>query len=415
MPGMRYLLVNHVPLGAGSAPGLFRVGDLFLQDLNAQARALREVGAELVVATPLVPQLNAMSGGSFNTVEFDPVACGFTYVPLPRYQSLKQFRRVQRDLRSKLHDAIASADIVQMDYGGHPFMLGQIAWPIAEALGKKKIWLFDGADPFPRLQLDASKEKHLLKRWAKQIATRRKIAFCRDAIGSADLVFAHNAAVVERFKDIWDGRCHAFDRSFVTDDILLRDLQSRLKKLRDTSGPLRLVCSGRQVRIKGTDHVIEAVCRVRTMGIAVELNVMGDGEKLRDFKQLARDLLLDDIIHFTGTVPYGKPLFDEWARADIMMVTNLTAEISRNVLLSMARGLPLLTYENPGTDALLRENNAAVIVPQGDVDALADAIAMLSRDREKLVELAQNGLKLASVKTMGATHRARAELAAKLV
>ena len=141
---------------------------------------------------------------------------------------------------------------------------------------------------------------------------------------------------------------------------------------------------------------------------------MGDGDDLPAFKQLASDLNVTDIVHFTGTVPYGAPLFDQWAQADIMLVTNLTAEISRNVLLTLARGLPLVTYENPGTDALLRENQAAVIVPKGNVEALADALAQLSRDRAKLVELAENGLKLASNKTLQATHQKRAELAARL-
>src|SRR5439155_11557143 len=157
-------------------------------------------------------------------------------------------------------------------------------------------------------------------------------------------------------------------------------------------------------RIKGTDQVIRAVAKLREMNVPVQLNVMGDGEDLPTFKQLASDLKLTDIVHFTGTVPYGQPLFDEWAKADIMLVTNLTAEISRNVLLSLARGLPLVTYENPGTDTLLRDNNVAIIVPRGNVEALANAIAKLSRDRSKLVELAENGLKLARVKTLDATH-----------
>lgn len=412
---MVYLLINHVPFGAGNRPSQFCVGDLFLQDLRAQARAIQDTGGKLVVATPLVKQLDAMSGGSFNTVQIDPAEHDFTYVPLPRYQSLKQYRNVRAELYTKLAAAIKNADVVQMDYGGHPHMLGQIAWPIAEELGKKKIWLFDGADPFPRLELEASKEKRLLKRIAKKLATRRKIAFCRDAIRNADLVFAHNAAVVERFKDVWGERCHAFDRSFVTDEILISDLKPQIERLRDTSRPLRLVCAGRQVRIKGTDQVIRAISKLREMKVPVELNVMGGGEDLQEFIKLSDDLVLEDIIHFTGTVPYGQPLFDEWAKADIMLVTNLTAEISRNVLLSLARGLPLVTYENPGTDALLRDNNASVIVPKGNVEALANAIATLSRDRSKLVELAENGLKLARVKTLDATHRKRAELAAQLM
>jgi glycosyltransferase involved in cell wall biosynthesis len=299
-----------------------------------------------------------------------------------------------------------------MDYGGHPFMLGQVAWPIAVGEHKKRIWLFDGADPFPRLELDVSKESNPIKRFAKRIATKRKISFCRDAIRHADLVFAHNAAVVERFKDVWNERCHSFDRSFVTNEILVPNV----KHVRtDPTQPIRLICAGRQIRIKGTDQLIQAVAKLRQRNVPVELNVMGDGEDLTEFKQLAADLKLTDIVHFTGTVPYGQPLFDEWAKADIMLVTNLTAEISRNVLLSLARGLPLVTYENPGTDALLRDNSAAVIVPKGNVNTLAEAIAELSRDRSKLVTLAENGLKLAKNKTLEATHQRRAELAASLL
>jgi glycosyltransferase involved in cell wall biosynthesis len=404
---MHYLLINHVPFGATDAPDRFRVGDLFLQDLCAQARAICEVGGTLVVATPLVRELNPMSGGSFNTVEINPQECGFQYEPIPRYQSLNQYRSVRNELRFTLRKLIDHAEVIQMDYGGHPFMLGQVAWDLARE--KKRIWLFDGADPFPRLELEASKEPNLLKRFAKKFATKRKIAFCREAIRTGDLVFAHNAAVVERFKDVWSERCHAFDRSFVTDEILVAQPKT------PGSGPLRLVCAGRQIRIKGTDHAIQAVAKLREMNVPVELDIMGDGDDLPAFKQLAADLKLTDIVHFTGTVPYGAPLFDEWAKADIMLVTNLTAEISRNVLLSLARGLPLVTYENPGTDALLRDNHAAVIVPKGNVKALANAIAELSRNRPKLVTLAENGLRLARVKTLDATHRMRAQLSSALV
>src|SRR5207244_757477 len=132
---------------------------------------------------------------------------------------------------------------------------------------------------------------------------------------------------VERFRDVWNGRCHAFDRSFVTDEILISDLKSQISNLLDTSRPLRLICAGRQIRIKGTDHAIRAVAKLKAMNVPVELNIMGDGEDLPAFKHLAEELKLTDIVHFTGTVPYGPPLFDEWAKADMMLVTNLTAEI----------------------------------------------------------------------------------------
>jgi glycosyltransferase involved in cell wall biosynthesis len=224
--------------------------------------------------------------------------------------------------------------------------------------------------------------------------------------------------VVERFHDVWDERrCHAFDRSFVTDEILLSDaeLAARQHRLRDATKALCLVVAGRQIAIKATDHVLRAMKQARERGTKLELTVLGDGEDLESFKALARELGLDDVVQFAGTVPYGKPLFDVWAEAHVMVITNLTAEISRNVLLSMARGLPLIMYGNPGTDELIRSNDAGVLVSRGDIDALAKAFEQASANRADLARMCGNGLNVARKNTLDATHRRRAELAARLL
>ena len=418
---MNYLLVNHVPLAYGRTRATYRVGDMWLEDLRAQARAVADAGGRLIVATPCVSAEQLAGGGatsgSFNTVEITPDDHGFEYVPLPHYVSMRGFLKVRAALKKKLAGAIATADVVQMGYGGHPVPLGKVAWPIAGRLGKRRIWVFDGADPFPRLRLEAQGAKNPLKRLAKTVYMNRFERFCRKAVAGADLVFAHNAAVVKRFEGAWGEHCHQFDRSFVTDETLLTDREWAERKARmlDKSRPLRLAVAGRQIVIKATDHVIRAVAKLRRLSVPVELDVLGDGADLDVFKQAAAEANVAEHVRFRGTVPYGKPLFDVWADADAIVITNLTAEISRNVLLGAARGLAIVTYRNPGTDAMLADADAALLVPRGEVDALAEAILTLHRDRGRMVELAANGLRLAESKTLDATHRKRAELAASLV
>src|SRR5207248_3653150 len=133
---------------------------------------------------------------------------------------------------------------------------------------KRIIWVFDGADPFPRLALHANQQSNPLKRWMQTLMVRRFEHICREAVRTSDLVFAHNAAVVERFRDAWNGRCHQFNRSFVTDATLISqdELLERQNRLRDTSQPLRLVAAGRQIAIKGTDHVLRAMKQARDRG-----------------------------------------------------------------------------------------------------------------------------------------------------
>lgn len=414
---MKYLLINHVPFGRGSSADTFRVGDMWLEDLRAQAKAIRDAGMELIVATPLVDDLNLAPSGSFNSVEIRPRDYGFDYAPLPYYITFKQFLKVKSEMIARLFQVFRDVDLVQMGYGGHPVALGEVAWPVATKLNKKRLWTFDGADPFPRLELHASEEKNPIKRWAKKFAVRHFEKFCRSAVRDADMVFAHNAAVVERFKDVWNGRCHQFDRSFVTDEILIspEQLAEKQRRLKDASHPLRLVCAGRQIMIKATDHVLRAIKQARDRGVQLELTVMGDGEDLSKFKSLSTELGLDSRVRFAGTVAYGKPLFDAWDNEHVMVITNLTAEISRNVLLAMARGLPLIMYANPGTDELIKSSGAGMLVPKGDIAALADAFERAARDRDALAEMCAKGLSVASKNTLDATHRRRAELAAALL
>ncbi|HEY8665063.1 MAG TPA: glycosyltransferase [Tepidisphaeraceae bacterium] len=408
---MNYLLVNHVPFGRSASPGTFLIGDMWLEDLRAQCRALRARGVNLIVATPLVEKLDNAASGSFNSVEIDPAGEGFEYIPLPHYISAKSFLQVRGALRQRLRQAIARSDIVQADYGGHPVALGQVVWPLAA--GRKRIWAFDGADPFPRLELNASNERNPLKRVGKRIAVGRFEKFCRRAVAEADVVFAHNASVVERFKAQWSSRCHTFHRTFVKAETLITPAQlaERKQAILDTAQPLRLIVAGRQIRIKATDHVLRAMAAARARGADLRLDILGEGEDLAAFAKLTDELKLADCVRFLGTVPYGDALFDTWWPAHVMVVTNLTAEISRNVLLAMARGLALIMYRNAGTDDLIAHNDAAILVPTGDIAALADAFVAACHDRARLSQLLENGLATARNNTLDACHEKRIELA----
>lgn len=414
---MRYLLVNHVPFFTSTRPGHVQMGDMWLEDLRAQAKAVADVGGQLIVAVPIADMSDAASSGSFNLVDVRPEDHGFTYVPLVRYLTMTEYLLRRRVLRAQLRDALRDADVVQMGYGGHPVALGQVAFPIATALGKKRIWNFDGADPFPRLERLAEEMHNPAKRLVRRWMNRRFADFCRKVIRSADMTWSHNAAVPARFADVWNGKCHQFNRSFVTDAIILNNDEIRAKEARllDCSRPLRLVVAGRQIRMKGTDQVIRAMAQARQRGASLALDILGDGDDLPSFIALAKELNLEPHVRFRGTVPYGDALFNAWAEADVMVVTNLTAEISRNVLLAAARGLPLITYANPGTDAMLKDADAGWIVPTGDVDALAEAFAAADANRPRLVELLHHARALANTITLDATHRRRAELAATLV
>lgn len=413
-PTFTYLLVNHVPFGPGQRPGRLRVGAMWLHDLGAQRDALAAVGGRLLVACPLAPDLDLAASGSFDLLEIEPAEHGFEYVPLPYYRSLGGWLRSRGAVRRTLSDAVARAEVVHLGDGAHPIALDEIGWPLAGREGRLRVWVYDGADVLPRMMEHAESRQSPLARAAWRWLVRRRERFSRAAIRQADLVFAHNAAVVERFAAVWDERCHAFDRSFVTEDSLIseHDLDRRERDLLDTSQPLRLVAAGRQIRIKGTDQVLRAMAEAARQGARMEFDVYGEGQDLDQYRRLAQELGLADRVRFQGAVPFGKELFERLSRSQVMMLTNLTPEISRNVLLAMALGLPLIGYRNPGTDALISTHGAGTLVEAGDIEGLAGALVRASRERAELARQARSGRAVAAVKTLEACHRERAELVA---
>jgi glycosyltransferase involved in cell wall biosynthesis len=413
---MNYLLVNHVPFGVSTAHDRYLVGDLWLEDLRAQAEAWSPYG-RLIVTVPYTAGLSPKESGSFNLVEINLAEENFDFVPLPYYQNWKSFVQTLPELRHRLRQICQEVAIVQADYGGHPLPLGQVVWPIAGELGRKRIWVFDGADPFPRMNQSVQQESNLLKRVVKGKLVQRFERFCRRAIAEADLVFSHNASVRTRFKNLWNQHCHSFNRSFVKPSMLIDDkqLQSRRTHILDRSQPLRLVTAGRQIAIKGTDHILRSMALAIEQGANLELTVIGEGDDLATYQDLARTLGMNDRVRFVGAVPYGQSLFELMQQAHVLLITNLTAEISRNVLLGMALGLPLILYRNPGTDRLIEQHDAGTLVPLGDMAALAQALVAADRDRSRLAQLMTNGVKVAQAQTIEMTHIHRARLAASCI
>jgi glycosyltransferase involved in cell wall biosynthesis len=407
---VRYLLINHVAFGRGSAPGRYTARDVWIEDLRAQSEAVKRAGMTLVVALPLTDVIQP--NGASAVIEAEPQELGFEYVPLPDYKSFGGYLRVRSAMRAALRDVIATASIVQCGYGGHPIPLGQIAWPIAGELKKRRVWVFDGGDPFPQWEFHARTIKNPVKRWARLAQLKRFEKFCARAVAEADLVFAHNSSVVKRFASSWHKGCHQFHRTFVTPDLLIdeEELARKQQALLDRSQPLKLIAAGRQIAIKGTDQLLRALAAARKRGANVELDVLGEGDDLPRFRALADELALGEAVRFHNPVPYGPQLFEEWNSRHCLVVTNLTSEFSRNLLLGMARGLPLITYDNPG-DGLIAPNGAGIIVPKGNEAALAEAIYDVWQDRERLAKVAAIALPIARDTTLQKCHERRAQLA----
>jgi glycosyltransferase involved in cell wall biosynthesis len=143
--------------------------------------------------------------------------------------------------------------------------------------------------------------------------------------------------------------------------------------------------SGRIVEEKGWRVLVDAL---RSLPDGFKLAVAGDGpdaEALRD--------ALPGRVHDAGLLPKDD-LWSFYAALDCLAVPSLTRprwkeQLGQTVLDGLAMGLPVVASASGGLPDAIGE--AGILVPEGDVDALADALERLRDDPMLRARLAEAG------------------------
>jgi glycosyltransferase involved in cell wall biosynthesis len=90
-------------------------------------------------------------------------------------------------------------------------------------------------------------------------------------------------------------------------------------------------------------------------------------------------------IHFTGNLPHNKCLAII-SKMDLFVLPAIKPEgLPRSVIEAMAQGVPAVVTQVPGSVDLVQDYINGRIVKPGDTEALAEAIAYMLEDRERLM------------------------------
>jgi len=125
-------------------------------------------------------------------------------------------------------------------------------------------------------------------------------------------------------------------------------------------------------RFKRLDLAIEALARAGEERL--HLIVAGGGDLVEGFRSQALGAGVADRVHFLGSVPH--PRLPEVLRAaDLALLTTEPPESFGIVLIeAMACGLPVVATEYPGVRAVIEPDGNGLLVPRGDVGAIASAL-----------------------------------------
>lgn len=158
-----------------------------------------------------------------------------------------------------------------------------------------------------------------------------------------------------------------------------------------TPVPHQIVTTARLVEWKGLDGIVRTVAILKKKYPDVKAVIAGDGPEEEKLKKLAKELGVENSVKFTGRVSRA----ETWhlRKSSEVYVLNSTYEgLPHTALTSFAARIPMVATDIPGTNEAVYNEVSGLLVPAGDDQALADAIARLFDDpvlRSKLVDGAE--------------------------
>jgi glycosyltransferase involved in cell wall biosynthesis len=151
---------------------------------------------------------------------------------------------------------------------------------------------------------------------------------------------------------------------------------------------------GRLKRYKGVDTVLRAVARLRAEGNEVQLEIAGKGDDLPRLECIARDLNLSGSVSFLGYVDEAEKrrlLRRAWA----VVFPSVKEGWGISNVEAAACGTPAVASDSPGLRESVVDGTTGMLVPHGDVTAMAGALRMLSREPQLVSRLGQAGRRFA--------------------
>ena len=150
---------------------------------------------------------------------------------------------------------------------------------------------------------------------------------------------------------------------------------------RTASEPFEILCVARLAPAKAQHVLIAAVGRLVQAGRKLRVRFVGDGPDRRTLEEQAQQRGLQDHTMFEGSLNQ-KQVRDLYQQTDIFALSSFAEGVPVVLMEAMAMEIACVGTNVDGVPELIRNEVDGLLVPPGDEEALAAAIARLQDDPE---------------------------------
>ncbi|NJK68933.1 MAG: glycosyltransferase [Microcoleus sp. CSU_2_2] len=230
----------------------------------------------------------------------------------------------------------------------------------------------------------------------------------RKAIAMADGLQCNGTPTYEDYKHINRNPLFFIDTR-ISKHMLATEADIEMRTAnRSQDMPLRLVFSGRLMKMKGADHLIEVAKELKQLKVKFEMFISGAGE----LEEMMHDQIaihqLNDCVKMLG-VPDFKTEFFPFVKKniDLFVCCHRQGDPSCTYIETMSCGVPIVGYANEAFQGIAKMSEAGWVVPMNQPKQMAKKIAQLSQNREAIKSMSFKSLKFAQQHTFEKTFQAR--------
>lgn len=142
----------------------------------------------------------------------------------------------------------------------------------------------------------------------------------------------------------------------------------------------------------GIDVLLKAAAIIKREHprMPLKLRIAGKGPCAEEYRVLAAELGIDDIVTWLGFIPQEQAAA-EWANMDAAVVCSNSESFGVSAVEAQSCGCPVVISDIPGLMEATKPGETSVVVPRKNERALADALIELYRDEARRKKMGEAG------------------------